>query len=384
MNIAFLFDSDHDDFEGSYGIPIMKLILKSGIIQSTHSMRVSTGDILTYLYVSKSNQPSYSFLEYVCEKTYSPINFNRLYTDNLRKIMCKRTIFCWLFQNMDMVLAEKMHANLCSLSTSYLGAMDVEFSNEFHLQFFRNSLIEAYRIKGNNCSIFYSMYDNDEDKDTYIESTFKEFGFIVSYEDQGARRTIFDKYNDIKHFQRISRFKNYFINLPNLNETLVDDLIHNLEELHPELFDIFAAATKALQDADTKEDIAQAALSGRRFLEHFANYIFPPQNNLFNGRKVGKSEYKNRLWAYVKKTLHELDCFEEEKLKLFGSRIDNLVNVFCSGLHSEISKESLETEFANLVILISDMIALKPANMVKPYLAYSNEMLDMLREVLND
>lgn len=384
MNIAFLFDADHDDFDGYYGIPIMKLILQSGIANSDRNMRVSIGDILTTQFVSSSQERSVSYLKFVCEKTYSPINFNRLYSDKLDQSMYKKSVFCWLFQNMDSTFAENVHTNLCSLSEAYLGAMDVDFSNEFHLQFFRNSLIESYRIKRDECSIFYSMGNIDECKDYDIERIFEQYGFAVSYEDRGLRKTIFDKYDDIKHFHRISRFKNYFINLPNLNENLVDDLIHNLEELHPELFDIFAAATKALQTADTKEEVAQAALSGRRFLESFANYIFPPQNESFNGRDVGKSNYKNRLWAYVEKTLKELRSFEEERLELFGARIDSLVKVFCSGLHSEISKENLETEFANLVILISDMIALKPSNMVKPYLAYRDEILGMLHEAFRE
>lgn len=379
MNIAFLFDADHDDFDGSYGIPIMKLILQSGIADSERNMRISIGDILTAQFVSNSQENSMSYLKFVCEKTYSSINFDRLYID---KIRFDRTVFCWLFQNMDMILAEKIHSNLSICSGAYLGAMDVDFSNKFHLQFFRNSLIESYRIKGNKFSIFYSMNEIEEYKDSYVERLLKENGFIVSYEDLGARRTIFDKYNDIKHFQRIFMFKDYLISLPNLSCDLVDELIYNLEELHPKLFDIFAAMTKALQSADTKEEVAQAALSGRRFLEYFANYIFPPQKERFKGRKVGNSEYKNRLWAYVDKTLNELDCFEKERLEFFGSRIDSLVNVFCSGLHSEISKEDLEDEFVNLVILISDIIALKPANMVKPYLAYEDEIYDMLREVL--
>lgn len=32
MNIAFLFNSDYPDFKGSYGPPIMELILKTKIL----------------------------------------------------------------------------------------------------------------------------------------------------------------------------------------------------------------------------------------------------------------------------------------------------------------------------------------------------------------
>jgi hypothetical protein len=45
-----------------------------------------------------------------------------------------------------------------------------------------------------------------------------------------------------------------------------------------------------LDRAETEEDLAQAALSGRRLLEKTADYLFPPQPTDWNGRKVGKAQ----------------------------------------------------------------------------------------------
>jgi len=99
-----------------------------------------------------------------------------------------------------------------------------------------------------------------------------------------------------------------------------------LEELHPKLFDAFAAAARTLDRAETEEDLAQAALSGRRLLEKTADYLFPPQSIDWNGRKVGKAQYKNRLWAYVERTLLASRGADLTALDRLGKEANRLLN----------------------------------------------------------
>lgn len=49
MNIAFLFNSDHEIYNGFYGYPILELILKQCILQNINrNMKVSVGIYLLF------------------------------------------------------------------------------------------------------------------------------------------------------------------------------------------------------------------------------------------------------------------------------------------------------------------------------------------------
>src|SRR5580700_6186375 len=72
-----------------------------------------------------------------------------------------------------------------------------------------------------------------------------------------------------------------------------------LDDLNPALFDALGAAVDVLRRARTEEHVAQVALSGRRYLEQLADVLFPAQEKEHNGRKVGRAEFKNRIWAFI-------------------------------------------------------------------------------------
>jgi hypothetical protein len=206
MNVAFLFNSDHSSLGGYYGPPVMDLILGAGVLQATdRHMRVSVGDILTYMATCNSSTPTSTYLEKLCQAVYQPVQFDRLDKPRLASTFTTATVYCWLFQNITERSAHDLHRHLAK-SDSYLGAMDVDFSQPLHLYFFRNKLIEAYRLRGLDCSVFYEMGSN-EDQDIVVKDEFENHGYTVNYEDRGARRTIFDNYDTPDHFKRLESFK---------------------------------------------------------------------------------------------------------------------------------------------------------------------------------
>ncbi|MBN9342581.1 MAG: hypothetical protein J0H52_21300, partial [Comamonadaceae bacterium] len=332
------------------------------------SMRVSVGDILTY---SQCESRTYDALENLCREVYTPISFDRLIMHKLEETFTTATVCCWLFQNMTQLTGEQLHRSL-DRNDCYLGCMDVDFSRSRHLQFFRNSLIENYRLNGKICSIFYDMGLN-EDPDISIKDRFEQYGFSVEFEDQGIRRTIFDNYDSLPHFKRVESFKSLCSRLPSLNEDDASALAHSLEELHPKLFDAFAAAARTLDRSETEEDYAQAALSGRRLLEKVADALFPPSVSDWNGRKVGASQYKNRLWAYVEKALVG-SSEPTERLKYFGKEVDRLIELFNAGLHAAPTRDKVELAFRDLILWLSNVIDLNPAMARDPYAPYSDEV----------
>lgn len=67
MNVAFLFNSDDPKLGASYGLPIMESILATKVLQSkSRNMRVSIGDILTFMAASTSSTPTYAYLHQLC------------------------------------------------------------------------------------------------------------------------------------------------------------------------------------------------------------------------------------------------------------------------------------------------------------------------------
>jgi hypothetical protein len=382
LNIAFLFNSDHESLGGWYGHTVMEKLLGTQVLQAAERhMRISVGDVLTYSAAARSKTPTMGYLVELCRAVYRPTHFERLNYKPLEDTHGKATVYCWLFQNMTAAIGEALHSKLLP-DPAYLGAMDVVFSEPLHLSFFRNSLCENYRLNGKHCSIFFSMGEN-EDPDINIKDCFKKHGFTVDHEDTGARRTIFDDFDSLEHFRRVEDFKCIFAGFNGFGEDRASDLILNLEEVHPKLFDAFASAARTLARAETEEDYAQAALSGRRLLERIADYLFPPRDEKWNGRKVGRAEYKNRLWAYIEQTV-AASGKAESSLSIFGSEADRLVELFNAGLHASPTKTKVEAAFVSLATWLSDVIALSPASVRRPYLAYDDSLRGFIEDVVRD
>lgn len=382
LNIAFLFNSDHDSLGGWYGYTVMEKILGTEVLQATdRHMRISVGDILTYSTAARSKTPTMGYLVQLCRAVYRPTHFGHLNYARLEDTHGNATVYCWLFQNMTSAIGETLHSKLAA-DPAYLGAMDVVFSEPLHLGFFRNSLCENYRLNGKHCSMFYSMGEN-ADPDVSIQDCFKTHGFVVDHEDTGARGTIFDDFDSLEHFRRVEDFKTVFANFNGLDADRASDLILNLEELHPKLFDAFASAARTLARAETEEDCAQAALSGRRLLERIADYLFPPRDEKWNGRKVGRAEYKNRLWAYIEQAVTTSGTTKSSLTKL-GNEADRLVELFNAGLHASPTKAKVEAAFVSLVTWLSDVIAISPASVRRPYLAYDDSFRSFIEDVIRD
>ena len=327
-------------------------------------MRASVGDVLTYMHTHRLGSGNHLEL---CKSTYVPVGYDRLLWERLEPTIGTATVYAWLFQNMTSVIADRLHARL-TVDETYLGAMDVDFAILQHLELFRNSLIERYRFHGRRASEFGDL-ESEEDPDVVIGEIFKVNGFVKSYEFIGLRRTYFDPYDTLEHFTRVRDFREYFSRVPGLDEDIASEIILHIEELHPKLFDGFAAAARTLARAETTEDYAQIAISGRRLLERFADYLYPPSDTLHNGRSINKAAYRNRLWAYIETTL-TVSGGDMITLQWLGKEADRLVELFNAGLHADAGKDKVIAAFRDLLVWMRNVIALDPAAIRRPNLAY--------------
>ena len=196
----------------------------------------------------------------------------------------------------------------------------------------------------------------------------------------GGMYTIFNEFDTDEHYARVQDFKDIFSKLANINDDILNNLIISLEDLHPKLFNSFSALARTFHRIETEEDIAQCAVSGRRILEQLADYLYPPRKEKYNGRDIGQSQYKNRLWAYVETTVNE-NSLDASNTKKIGKDIDLLVDLFNTGLHSNFKKEKLENLLEKLIYFIDELIALAPNKVRKPYLAYENNIINFVESL---
>lgn len=385
MNVGFLFNSDHAALGGCYGLAVMGKMIEINVLQhENRHMRVSVGDILTYGRIKDID---------ALKNVYTPATYDRLKRTSLEQTFNRATVYCWFFKNITSQIADKVHNALFN-EDYYLGAMDIDYLKPPQVVLFDCSLIEKYRFQGKKVSFFYSMGD-DEDPQVWDEKSFSDAGFEVDREDTGARKTIFDDYYDsIEHHKRTYYFSEYFINELGWNEINISNLIFNLEELHPYLFNILYSCCITLRIAEVKEQLSQSHLSGRRFVEHLADFLFPPRETPFscqdgNERDVGSDKYINRLGAYIEETMLAKGTFDAKDLERHGKRIDKIYKSFCRGVHKPFSDEKGFSEeltktndaVSELGVWIFDVIEIDPSAVRRPYLAYTNNMVDLLRDL---
>lgn len=374
MNAAFLFNSDDPKFGGYYGPPIRNAILSSEILQnSNRHLKVSIGDVLIY-----SHSESTSHYIDLAEKIYFWHPWQELFDDRIRSTYLNATVYAWVIQNITSDIAKKIHESLIN-DSSYLGMHALDFSYPFHLVFYRNLMIPKYRIYGHSCNLFFSMGEEDS-KDEMEFDAMLELGFEnVAWEDNGARKTIFDDFDTLEHFQQIEEYRRIIISYLS-GEDEADELIMLMEDLNPRLFNTLGAAVRALSRAQTEEDFAHIGLSGRRYLEQLADVVFPAQDELYNGKDVTKNKFKNRLWAYIDASIQETDSNRETKIQILGKEVDRLFGEVNSILHADSDKEKAIQVLIDLTKFSITLISLDLEKARKPYYAFEQNIRNFFKE----
>ncbi|GAA3348621.1 hypothetical protein GCM10020358_67740 [Amorphoplanes nipponensis] len=373
MNIALLFDASDPTLGSDYGDEVMRRILRTGVLQRRKAhVRVSIGDILTRMLT-----PDWPVSKIIA-RIYCPTRFDRLRRDLLERTVTDSTVFCWLLQNLTEDVAEEVNAALAG-TAGYLGAMNVSFGDPVQLAMFRQSLPEYIRFRGIAAAVLYT--GDNLDPDRALDELLATEGMTVTYEDIGARKTAFDRFTDPAHFRRIEYFQDTAAALDGTSEALLSELALVIEEIHPELFNALNSAMRAIVGAETGEDLAHAALSGRRFLEALANYWYPPRDQPVDGRKVGPAQYRNRLWAYLTEAAATAEPPTAGEVRGLGLTLDDLFDRFNAGVHSTLSRSRVEQTFAALLAWLAAAIRLNPSAAARPYLAYEPELMDYYRKL---
>ncbi len=375
--IAILFNSDDARFDGYYGPPIRDLIFGTRILQdSNRPLKIAHGDVLVYSY--SKTEAEY---QRISEAAYFSGTWSTIQTERLRSTYFKQTIWSWVIQNATKYLAEQLDAAL-SADPAYLGLLEVDFSLPAHLVLFRNSMQQYCRVEGARCVRFYSM-GNEDEKDEYEIEELRELGFTaVDWEDIGAHHTIFDDFDTVEHFAQLKQVQQALASvLPNGDDE-AGELVMMLEDLNPKLFNTLGSAVRALSSAKTEEDYAHVGISGRRYVEQLADALFPASSVRFNGRDVSAPKFKNRLWAFIEKSLPLGSTTRTNDLRSIGREVDRLIDAVNALLHGQPDRRSALIAFSDLAKLTIVLLQLDPTAARQPYRAFEQNIVDFLKHHL--
>lgn len=375
MNFAFLYNSDDLSLGGNYADAFRNLIFQTGILQKCNrSMRFAEGDILTF-----SRSKTYGEYRDLTLKVVQPVSTDMLLEDKIANLLPNITVATMAFQNMGMDTAEKMHRSLLP-HDCYLGAIDIDFARPEHLVMFRNSLIEQGRFERNSAKLFYTMGDLESYEDCALFDQFSKAGFNTEYVDAGARRTIFDDFDTLEHFQRVGEFVDLITKQIGIPEPDVSDFCHALEEVQPRLFETLFSAGKALSNASTADELAQVGLACRRFLKILTDAWFPGKSRAkFRGRGVSDSHIKNRFWAHLEKNIG----LSGNALSDQGKRFDDVWQQASKYVHeNDPGRDEVINLLQQIMSLTADVINIDFEAATRPYSAYESSLRSFWEDVV--
>lgn len=369
MIIALLFDWKAYPTRRNYWHVIRTAVFKTGIVQrSGRHMKLGVGDVLVGLSAGQDAGAVFDAL-------FNNSEWHRL--DEARLNEGFPTIFGMVFDNMPRALAEDLHEALLP-HHGYLGALSVHLEFGPHLALYRLRLPPEYRLEGHKLRSFYSM-GNDDGCDPDDLVAMKRLGYRdVAFEDTGAQRTIFDDYDTPRHFKRVAAFRDMLSRALAGGEDDAYQLTMLLEDLSPKLFNALGAAAERLADAENEEEVAQAALSGRRYMEQLADALFPPTDIKRGDRELTRDKYKNRLWAFVEDQIPN----DLKRVRTVGKEIDRIVEEFNAGLHADRTKEGVASSFTDTATLTAALFALAPEAPRNGYLAYTGSLRSFVRDLV--
>jgi hypothetical protein len=263
----------------------------------------------------------------------------------------------------------------------YSGALSPRLDDRMHWIVYHSTLPTTYRLAGTELRLCWRSFESDDDEyQQQRRDHWRRVGLFesVALEDLGVRDTVLDAYDSHEHSALTARTEEM---LSEYVGEVAAEVALSASDLDPRLVQGLHSALRSLATAANSEDLAQAALACRRFLERLANHLFPPTTERRGGRNLRQAEWKNRLWAYVEDSLDEGP--ESERLAVIGARIDWVANQTSVELHRlEVERSAVKHLIVEMIALFSDLVLLHPLPVVLPKGGYETEAQALLEEML--
>lgn len=134
----------------------------------------------------------------------------------------------------------------------------------------------------------------------------------------------------------------------------VDD---RLLDINPELAEQLMLSFKAVS-TDKQEEWSQALTTCRRFIEKLADELYPPIDEEVNGRKLGKEQYINRIWAFMDESIASVTNKELAKshVDYLGLYLQSFHKISCKGVHSDLERLEAVKAVFHIYLVVADIL----------------------------
>jgi hypothetical protein len=137
-------------------------------------------------------------------------------------------------------------------------------------------------------------------------------------------------------------------------KTVVDD---KLLDLDPSLAEQLMLAFKSVS-SPKDEEWSQALTTCRRLLEGLADQLYPPTTDVAKGRPLTQTQFVNRLWAFMDRSIESESNRELAKshVDYLGSWLERTNKMANKGVHAEVSQlEAVKATF-HTYLVVADLL----------------------------
>ena len=147
----------------------------------------------------------------------------------------------------------------------------------------------------------------------------------------------------------------------------VDD---KLLDLNPVISEQLMLAFKSVS-SNKEEEWSQALTTCRRLIEALADELYPATNDNGNGRALGKTQYVNRIWAFMDASIESKSNKELAKahVDFLGSWLEKINKLSNKGVHAELGQLEATKAVFHTYLMIADILEYmeeKPESTGKP------------------
>ena len=149
-----------------------------------------------------------------------------------------------------------------------------------------------------------------------------------------------------------------FSNTPKTSiDILKAEVDGKLLDLAPDLAERLMLAFRSVV-GENAEEWSQALTTCRRFIESLADKLYPPREEDHAGRRVGKEQYINRLWAFMD------DSVESDKnrqlakahIDYLGSYLTSVHGLSHKGVHSNLTRIEAIKAVLHTYLMVADIL----------------------------
>ncbi|WP_330111053.1 helix-hairpin-helix domain-containing protein [Methylophaga thalassica] len=209
--------------------------------------------------------------------------------------------------------------------------LDASGGGYVNIGFVEESYADLVRLKKGNDGTYYKNHLSNH----------------LNYVKKKAHELASDLYQQLKFSGTVS-------NCFDLLRDAVDD---KLLDLNPVISEQLMLAFKSVS-SNKEEEWSQALTTCRRLIETLADELYPATNDNGNGRVLGKTQYVNRLWAFMDASIESKSNKDLAKahVDFLGSWLEKINKLSNKGVHAELGQLEATKAVFHTYIMIADIL----------------------------